>query len=1003
MNFKCKEDFWLRVPYISYDFFINDLCKKNNKNINELIKKSNYEEGLLTSSRMLFESLHNERNLSETYYSSLKYLIRASTRPTPYGLNSAILRGKISKENNLIINNNFNKVAKPDAEWLTKVIFQVEKLLDDKLRVKVNNTLKFNKLTIEKMWNSFYSINSSIGGKKIINNTKAIQKIRKICEYEFVEIKKIIEIMKKDYKTISSEYLKNFIINLLDNEFLISDLRVSSVVTDQLAYVLDRIKEYSVVNNYFNELLKIKESFNKYNSRKVSEGSNEYIKLLNQMKNLCESNNYITIDMYQNDVVQIAYSNVKNIEEIANYLYDWGLTESYEKYVLKFLNKYGKLAVKYLDLIDDDIGIGVPEIDTVNSFKFKDDVTISFLRECLNHGENKEIDISKMINTRFHNKDEHYSMELAVYMISDKENIKYIISPIVGSTCEGKLEGRFKYLFIDNEEKPLEISDEVMDVEIIYPPCYSRHLNVQTTTPSSRNILEYGTYTENTNFNHISIEDIYVFVDSNKKLRFFDCKSKKIINFKISNAYNQKFCPPIIKPILNIIDNQKVNVFSLYYEIYHLINGLNKHSPRVVYKNIIILPETWKLDDRFIENNHFVDFNKFCELYKEYKNQYNIPSIVSLGPNDTRILINTDDMNHLKIMYDILKKDNNLLIYENLFNSDNLQVKNREGKPFVGEFIFTLENNEYKDNRYMPSTILYSYEKEKEITYFPFENWLFLKLYIPRSMSDKLLIFHISDLYHTLLATNQISDMFYIRYADPKEHIRLRIKINDGSSKIYKIIKDFIYKLKQQEIIINCVIEPYIQESERYGGYNNISYAENLFTKDSLCCIDLLKLKKEKILKNSLFDVYILSCLNLLIDMRISLEDQIEYLSDFVMDKESNRIFRKYNNYQFLEKAIDSDLMELQNSSEGIRILTILSERSLSAYNYWMKIENSDFTFERKKGIIQSILHMHFNRLIGINRNQENQAISYLRKFLFMKKNKLKYVKVAYNVEQEDN
>lgn len=52
-------------------------------------------------------------------------------------------------------------------------------------------------------------------------------------------------------------------------------------------------------------------------------------------------------------------------------------------------------------------------------------------------------------------------------------------------------------------------------------------------------------------------------------------------------------------------------------------------------------------------------------------------------------------------------------------------------------------------------------------------------------------------------------------------------------------------------------------------------------------------------------------------------------------------------------------------------------------------LQKNNLPNERKRNALWSMLHMHFNRLIGINRQQENLALSYLRKILYIKKQKI--------------
>lgn len=130
-------------------------------------------------------------------------------------------------------------------------------------------------------------------------------------------------------------------------------------------------------------------------------------------------------------------------------------------------------------------------------------------------------------------------------------------------------------------------------------------------------------------------------------------------------------------------------------------------------------------------------------------------------------------------------------------------------------------------------------------------------------------------------------------------------------------------------------------------------------------------------------------CAKLLEDMGIELHDQIEYLSDFRMDKKEDKEFRRYKSLNFLQTIIDSNFIEGKKYVDTIQLSLFLDERSLSANRYWQMLQKNNLPNERKRNALWSMLHMHFNRLIGINRQQENLALSYLRKILYIKKQKI--------------
>ena len=140
---KCLKDFYIRIPFHSYDFYKDNLKSIEKLNSKKFLDKLRKEKGELicSASNDLYDSLKNGKQDEEKkFLSSLKYLIRSSTRATPYGLLSGVAKGEFSDKEYLNIND-FKKKASADLEWLINVAKKMEKRVGKQLRVCFNNSL----------------------------------------------------------------------------------------------------------------------------------------------------------------------------------------------------------------------------------------------------------------------------------------------------------------------------------------------------------------------------------------------------------------------------------------------------------------------------------------------------------------------------------------------------------------------------------------------------------------------------------------------------------------------------------------------------------------------------------------------------------------------------------------------------------------------------------------------------------------------------------------------
>lgn len=148
MKYLCHDIFMVRVPSLPLKVFW-DFNKIGDNVLDYIYKNQNIinfiEESLLVSSRTLYESLKNppisEKKIRNLNSGILNYMIRASTRPTPFGLLAGVGLGEFSNETEIIINQNeCIKDVRADALWIARVIHELEKDINvvSKLKVKFN-------------------------------------------------------------------------------------------------------------------------------------------------------------------------------------------------------------------------------------------------------------------------------------------------------------------------------------------------------------------------------------------------------------------------------------------------------------------------------------------------------------------------------------------------------------------------------------------------------------------------------------------------------------------------------------------------------------------------------------------------------------------------------------------------------------------------------------------------------------------------------------------------
>jgi thiopeptide-type bacteriocin biosynthesis protein len=232
--------------------------------------------------------------------------------------------------------------------------------------------------------------------------------------------------------------------------------------------------------------------------------------------------------------------------------------------------------------------------------------------------------------------------------------------------------------------------------------------------------------------------------------------------------------------------------------------------------------------------------------------------------------------------------------------------------------------------------------------FIPGSEWLYLKIYTGVKTADLILEEAVQPLVEYFQENGFISKWFFIRYHDPKPHLRVRFSINNIN--YYNEILDKINITFEQYIdsgeISIIQMETYSREIERYGE-NTIEEAETLFYKNSEFTLQCLHYDDEEKIIVSLFYIdEVLSKLNL------SVQEKLDWIKDF------NTAFKQeFNADKKLNSQLDKKYRGFKPKYSGF----IQSEEFSEERNYIIaNIEESNLE-------LQNIIHHHKNQSLGIS------------------------------------
>jgi thiopeptide-type bacteriocin biosynthesis protein len=857
----------IRNPAYSYQILFGETG--NTKDLNELIeiyiKENKFLEAIYWSSTSLYDQVINfnnqklsERKSSKILLTLKKYLIRASTRPTPYGTFAGTAIQNLD-ENKFSNNHISKKKIRLDVTIVRKIVKSLEKnkYIFPSIGFKVNNSLykyknELRYLEVNKSGENSSQI-SSFNKNDVLNFICSKKKSEKITfDHLSTELSEFFE----------KEELMNFFQELVNSGFLVSELELSQTETDELKHIRNFIGE---------EKFKDCEDISKYkillttiqNYIVLLENSifgefyiSNYVNIKNLLKNLdiiINDDQIFHVDVTNKNIDNFYNFRKNNLYEAVSILSKLTSKKNSQSQITKFKRlfseKYKTASVSLMEALDPEIGIGFPANENIGHFSHNEifnfnenanspEIGIvnnlhSWLIdkiENLNPGE-KEIKIWQNELQEFPSK--IYSLPNTFNIVGQLVNQDRILLESVGGMHANTLLSRFAYL--DNEIESLcnsitefekETSKDVIFAELVWIP-YGKAGNV-TRKITSKN-YEIPIYYQSS-FpvqNQIYLEDILILVEGDEIILKSKELKKRIIP-RLSSAHNYLFSNnPVYKFLCSLQDQKSVDLF---------LNpnfGQNKKRffPRIIYKNIILHPCCWILhesDIKSITNSEIpVD-----ELQK-FLDKWRVASYVMLAQGDNELFLDISNNTYLIILLDEISKNlKTIVLKEWLY-----PVKTNDNR-FVNQFILPVKKLEpisYKK-------LTQNFQIIQKKSFYPGGEWVYFKIYCDANYSDIILKKINNQILKKLEKNELINQWFFVRFLDPHYHLRLRIKLNSTESigEIISQLNLIVSSYIKKNIVFNTKIDTYEPEIDRYL-QTTIESAEYVFFRDSSLFLKLAK------------------------------------------------------------------------------------------------------------------------------------------------------------------
>lgn len=535
---------------------------------------------------------------------------------------------------------------------------------------------------------------------------------------------------------------------------------------------------------------------------------------------------------------------------------------------------------------------------------------------------------------------------------------------IAGGVNAGALLGRFAVIneAFGNLAKEVAMLTQGVNPNVIF----AELLHLSDPHVDNINMREHGWNFElpilhksqKNNAEQIQLQDLQLaLIDG--KLWLWSLKHRKIVIPRLSSAYNFRLNQlPVFRFLCDLAFQYNQSDLSLDLE--HYFPGL-KSYPRVSYHGHILALAKWILDPAQVDRLLSAEHDQRIIYFRIISEELGIPDVFCFSEGDRQLQFDRRVSSQVELFLQSLKKNTPSKLTERPLTMSEEQYH-----------AFLIPSK--------PLHVPIRWPKRFKATapirnFVPGSDWLYFKLYSSTAVADTLLLKSFAFI-EKLQRNGSIIQWFFIRYADPAPHIRLRIRVtSDKIGYIVSGMQRLMASSVNKHLVREYQLDVYRRELERYisGG---IPETEEHFWKSSLITINYIRWAKSHEEEAHIFALRLIW--DLLVIFYPNPNDRKFFCANryrsFQVEFSSPR--NKYlldSLYRSMQKDMERRLSQ-SNFYKSRRL-----ERHFKALITGLQTIAPKITAAQdREHYVSSLLHMQINRILKDDARRQEMSIYYL-------------------------
>jgi thiopeptide-type bacteriocin biosynthesis protein len=960
----------------------------------------------------------------------LRYQIRMSTRPTPFGMFAGVALAQWGSHTDLhILSTCARTRTRPDMAWLMEFVTSTEAI------PAVRRRLGFftNPLAIIEAGRVFLSERAagnregqvmpvSVRASSVVKQALLLARTP-IC-YEDLAAR-----LSETNPSATPEKVEKLLNDLWEQTFLLTDLRPPLTTDSPARYVAERIAHIPEAANEQKKLdafLSAAAAWDRVESEEVVES---FRALLSQAGSPSDGSKGtpIQVDMAMSVEGRLGEAVAEESARAAELLLrlspsPYGLSPL-AAYRQAYVNRYGHdREVTLLELMDPSRGLG-PMSNYSHAAVGPDAAkaaqraqTLLRLACTALHDRKRVVDLdgkslAQLETWRPNAETAPVSLDINLLVGArsaaaiDAGDFTIVIGPNLGAQAAGRNLARFSDMLTPDGPAALikaaaaeqAHAPDTLMAEFVYLPSSLRSANVIIRPQIRSYEVAIGVSAGVPPSNIIPLDELVIGVEQGRFYVRWPAAGKRVI-FSSGHMLNYHQAPAVGRFLMDLSADGKVMFTSFDWGPAESFPYL----PRIQSGRIVLRSAQWLIRKNDLETD---SPERFRSALNHWRMQWDVPQHVCIGFGDNRLILDLDQdaqASELSAELNKLPENNSIIVQEVLPALNESWLVGHRGN-YYSEFIVSLvlrPNTQPADRPGLSDSdsartsalstvsepVLVKTEPGTDTLsrrHAPGSEWLFVKLYCPRNFDDDVISDSMRVFAENAVASGLAGSWFFVRYSDPEAHLRLRFHGSPErlTAHLFPHICEWAGRLMSSGLCLKFMFDTYEQEIERFGGPHGMTAAEAVFSADSSSAAALVRCLKTKLWPYDETTLLALSIDDFMAGLGF---DESERLRWYGIQTKSTKtdISAEYRQRKTaLRLLLGQPDQVLANQPGGPEIASILATRrkamSRTADSLRQLAGQGDLS-QSLEVLASSFIHLHLNRMAGLDGVSEQRIFSLL-------------------------